>query len=240
MTDISVIITAHREGVLAGTTARSARRAIERARAEANLTSEVVLVFDNASDETRDILLHAFAGFDEAVVRPIETSLGDPGQARNAGVDAAEGTTATFLDSDDLWSSNWLTAAFAFCEARPDAILQSQCNVVFGTRETLWWHVDSEGPLFDPNYLAWGNYWDAMSFARTDIYRRFRFEPNDLKLGYGHEDWHWAVMTHEAGVPHKPVPETIHFKRARNGSQMSLVDSAGAVVRPLKFKGLPA
>jgi len=239
MVDISIIITAHREGVIAGTTARSACQAIERARAEAGLSAEVILVFDNASRDTVDVLEHGFAGFEDATVRRLDVSVGDPGQARNEGIAAATGTASTFLDSDDLWSSNWLVAAHALNQKRPDAVLHSACNVVFGQRRTLWWHVDSEGPLFDERYLAWGNYWDAMSFARTEIYREHLFAPNDLKLGFGHEDWHWAALTYANGIAHKPVPDTLHFKRSRAGSQMSLVDAAGAVVRPLHLKGEP-
>jgi len=239
MPDISVIVTAHREGVLAGPTAVSACRAIERARAEKGLSMEVLLVFDSASADTRDVLQNGFSGLEDAPVRAIDVSVGDPGLARNAGIEIATGTTSTFLDGDDLWSSNWLLAAYALSEKRPDAVLHSACNVTFGQFNNLWWHIDSEGPLFDPRYLGWANYWDAMSFARSDTYRRFPFIKNDLRLGFGHEDWHWGVATHEAGIPHKPVPETIHFKRRRAGSQMSLVEQANAVVRPTSLKRQP-
>jgi hypothetical protein len=104
--------------------------------------------------------------------------------------------------------------------------------MVFGDDRNLWWHIDSEGPFFNPEYLAWGNYWDAMSFARTSTYRQFPFRRNDLKLGFGHEDWHWNAMTIAANVPHKPAPETMHFKRRRPGSQMALVDQVGSVRLP--------
>lgn len=236
MPDISVIVTAHREGVLVGPTALSACRAIERARSERGLSIEVVLVFDNASRDTREVLENGFARLEDTPVRLIDVSLGDPGLARNAGIEIAAGTTATFLDGDDLWSSNWLVAAYALSEVRPDAVLHSACNVTFGQYRNLWWHIDSEGPLFDRRYLGWANYWDAMSFAHRDTYRRFPFVRNELSLGFGHEDWHWGVVTYEAGIAHKPVPETIHFKRRRAGSQMSLVERANAVVRPTSFK----
>lgn len=236
MTDISVIITAHREGLLAGPSAHSARRAIERAQAERGLAIEVILVFDSASRDTREILENGLSGLENAPIRIREVELGDPGLARNAGIEDANGTTATFLDGDDLWASNWLSAAYAFYETRPDAVLHSACNITFGQHQLLWWHVDSEGPLFDRHYLNWANYWDAMSFAGSDIYRQFPFIKNDLKLGFGHEDWHWGVVTFEAGVAHKPVPETIHFKRRRAGSQMSLVEQANAIMRPTRVK----
>jgi glycosyltransferase involved in cell wall biosynthesis len=236
MTDISVIITGHREGVLAGATARSALEAIAHAEQVCGVRCEVIVVLDRASDETRAVLQTGFAGRDPDSVRILETDEGDPGQARNHGIAAARGTCATFLDADDLWSYNWLSSSWEFCRKRPDAVAQSACNVVFGDLQALWWHIDSEGPLFDPHYLAWANYWDAMSFARTEIYRSHPFRRNDLVLGFGHEDWHWSAWTIAQGIPHKPVPETVHFKRRRAGSQMSLVDRAGALVWPLNVR----
>jgi len=88
--------------------------------------------------------------------------------------------------------------------------------------------------MFDPEYLAWRNYWDAMSFARTTICQKFPFRRNDLQLGFGHEDWHWNAWTIAEGVPHKPVLETMHFKRRRENSQMAVVDRSGSVRWPLE------
>lgn len=226
--DISVVLTAHREGVLSGVTARSARDAIAHA-AAAGLTCEVVLVLDRASQATAAVLESAFGSLPLQVLR---TDEGDPGQARNQGILAACGSFACFLDGDDLWSTNWLIEAHRLVTSRPDCVAHSACNMVFGNEKNLWWHIDSEGALFDADYLTWGNYWDAMSFARTELYRAFPFRKNDLKLGFGHEDWYWNVVTLEAGHAHKPVPGTMHFKRRRTGSQMALVDQAGALRWP--------
>lgn len=240
MPDVTVVLTAHREGVLAGATARSACAAIEHAQSSRGLSVEVIAVLDRPTRDTRLVLEHGLSGLQNVPVRILEVETGDPGQSRNIGIAEAAGTCSTFLDGDDLWSRNWLSAAWDLNQARPDAVAQSMCNVVFGLHTTLWWHVDSESGLFDPDYLAWANYWDAMSFARTDIYRRFPFKANDLKLGFGHEDWHWSVVTYQAGIAHKPVAGTIHFKRRRAGSQMSLVEDAGGVVWPSgPLKGLP-
>ena len=227
--DISVILTGHREQVLAGPSARSAREAIAYAETHLGLRCEIILVLDRSDVITRDVLLAGLS----AGVRVIETDEGDPGQARNHGVDASKGRCVAFLAGDDLWYYNWLTAAWTMGLSRPDAVLHSNCNIVFGDEENLWWHVDSEDSFFDPGYLAWANYWDSMSFGSTEIYRRFPFRRNNLKLGFGHEDWHWNCLTYETGIPHKPVPDTVHFKRRREGSQMAQVNALGAVVWPL-------
>jgi len=226
--DVSVVLTAHREGVLAGATARSARDAIAHA-AASGLTSEVVLVLDRASQVTAAVLEGAFRDLPLQVIR---TDEGDPGQARNHGILSARGTFASFLDGDDLWSENWLTEAHGFVTSRSNCVAHSACNMVFGNEKNIWWHIDSEGAFFDPDYLSWANYWDAMSFASTELYRAFPFRKNDLKLGFGHEDWYWNAATLDAGHPHKPVPGTMHFKRRRTGSQMALVDQMGALRWP--------
>lgn len=231
--DISVILTAHREGALVGASIRSAIAAIHHARDTDGLNCEIIAILDRTDQITRRTMQHGLSTLGDTLdVRIEETDEGDPGQVRNHGVKLAKGTCATFLDGDDLWSGNWLSAAWALCKERPDAVAQSMVNITFGGEKNLWWHMDSESALFDPDYLMWSNYWDAMSFAHTDIYRQTPFRANDLKLGFGHEDWHWSVITHAKGIPHKPVPETIHFKRRRKGSQMSLVDRADGVIWP--------
>lgn len=227
--DVSVVLTAHREGVLAGATANSARAAISCAVSKLNLDCEVVLVLDRSNSATEAVLETAFQDLRLTV---LHTDEGDPGQARNAGIAEARGMVSTFLDGDDLWSENWLIEGWNLITERPDCVGHSHCNLVFGAEHHVAWHIDSEGPLFDPEYLSWGNYWDAMSIAKTEIYRRIPFRRNDLRLGFGHEDWHWNVVTHREGIPHKPVPGTMHFKRRRPGSQMSLVAKADAVVWP--------
>ena len=226
--DISVVLTAHREGLIAAQSARSAEEAVADAAAH-GIKSEIVVVLDRADTATSSVLRHALEGR----ARFIETSEGDPGLARNRGVDVAQGDTVAFLDGDDLWSSNWLTAAFRQIAQRPDSIAHSACNLVFGRNRLLWWHTDSETALYDPAYMNWTNYWDALTLARRDLYRNIPFKANDLRLGFGHEDWHWNMVTLRKGHAHKPVPGTMHFKRSRSGSQMSAVDRVGGVPWPI-------
>lgn len=222
--DISIILTAHREGLLAGPTGRSAQAAMAAAQA-GGLRCEVIVVLDRADQLTRDVLEEVFG----ATASFVTSDAGDPGQARNRGIQAAQGLCAAFLDGDDLWSENWLVKAWDMSAGRPDAILHSACNLVFGVRRKIFWHADSETALCEPDYMKWLNYWDAMSFARTEIYRRYPFRPNDLTRGFGHEDWYWNSVTLADGIAHKPVAGTMHFKRARAGSQMSRVEQVNGI-----------
>lgn len=227
--DVSLILTLHREGLVVAPTVKSLKAAEAHFKAAHNRTTETIVVADRADALTVSVAREAFGGD----VKIIETDEGDPGMTRNRGIEAASGTCASFLDGDDLWSYNWLTEAWTAWSERPDAVWHSACNVVFGEQESLWWHRDSEDPSFDANYLLWANYWDAMSFASTELFRKYPFRKNDLALGFGHEDWHWNCLTFDADIAHKPVLNTAHYKRRRVQSQMSKVHDAGAVVWPL-------
>jgi glycosyltransferase involved in cell wall biosynthesis len=224
---ISVVLTAHREGVLAGPTIASLEAALARAAAAGLPGIEVVAVLDRPDADTAALVAAALPA-----ARRLVLDAGDPGVARNAGIAAAAGCFVALLDGDDLWSENWLAEAWGLVSARPDAIAHSELNLTFGAERSLWWHVDSEGPLFDPAYLDWANYWDAMTLARREVHLRFPYRPNDLALGFGHEDWHWNLVTLAAGHPHKPVPGTLHFKRRRHGSQLHKANAADSVPWP--------
>lgn len=234
MTDLSLIITAHREGILAGPTIRSAQAALAHAQ-NSGATLEVIVVLDRADDDTQRIMRHGFADTRSAAVSFIDSDEGDPGRARNLGIARASGFAATFLDADDLVSENWFAEALRAVKARPDAIFHPAVNQVFGIESNLWWHVDSESTLFDPLYLEWSNYWTAISCAPVATYRQIPFEANNLHQGFGHEDWHWNRVTLAAGHAHKPVPDTVYFIRRRRGSQMSQVLAADGVSWPMRL-----
>lgn len=228
MPDISAILTGHRERLLAGPALASFEEAANEARAN-GLTVETIIVLDRPDELT----LSVFAEAEARGHRLVLNDGGDPGLTRNRGVAEATGDFVAFLDADDLWSANWLTEGFAFCRRNPDrTVAHSEVNVVFGDQRNLWFHSDSTAPDFDFGYQRIANMWDAMSFARREIYLEFPFAKNAVSEGYAHEDWHWNNVTLEAGISHRPVPGTIHMKRRRAGSQMAKCAEADVVVKP--------
>ena len=223
-TDVTAVLTVHAEGVLAGPSFVSFDQAIEAAR-QSGLMVEGLIVMDRPDAATRE----EFSGV-ASRYRVLLSDAGDPGLARNAGVEAASGRFVSFLDGDDLWSREWLVLAHRLCAAEPDGIVaHSEVNVVFGEAHAMWWHIDSRDPDFDVDYLRIGNYWDAMSFAARAIHRQYPYMANDLRRGFGHEDWHWNCVTLENGIDHRPVAGTVHFKRRRRGSQMALCETVSAI-----------
>lgn len=227
MTKLSAVLTAHNEGFLAGPAIRSMWSALtcwEAAGGEV----EVVAVLDRPDELTRAVIQSAVGDTGNVIV----TDLGDPGLARNRGVQAATGEYVAFLDGDDLWSANWLVSGVEALQAGPQLIAHSEVNVIFGDEQYLWWHADSRSADFDPEYLLLGNYWDAMSLAPRHVYLQFPFVRNDLASGFGHEDWLFNCETLSSGIHHIPVAGTVHFKRRRPASQLSRCSSNDVVVRP--------
>lgn len=224
--DITAIMTCHSEGILAGPSMTSFQQAINHARAQ-GLSVEALVVLDRPNPAT----IRQFSHPPEDM-RILQTDLGDPGLARNEGARVATGHFVSFLDGDDLWCQEWLTAAHEFCAQQDGPVVaHSECNVVFGDMRVMWWHADSCDPSFNADYLRLGNYWDAMSFCHRQTLLAHPFVANDLSSGLGHEDWLWNCETLAVGINHRPVPGTVHFKRRRPGSQMALCDKAGAMVR---------
>jgi glycosyltransferase involved in cell wall biosynthesis len=214
MIDITAVLTAHSEAILAGPSLLSFERAV-RAATSSGLSVESLIILDRPDSVTLMELGDAHTRGHRITI----TEDGDPGMARNAATRQARGRFVTFLDADDLWCRNWLTAAHEFCKTRTNIVAHSECNIVFGNSRHMWWHADSEDAGFDAGVLRISNYWDAMSFAERRVFDEHPFARNDLSRGYGHEDWHWNCITLAAGISHRPIPGTVHFKRRRTGSQ---------------------
>lgn len=215
MTDITAVITAHREGALAGPSIRSLIDAVEAARGH-GLTVDVGVVLDDPDTTTRQM----FADVTERGWWVEEYGLKDQGAARNAAVARAGSPYLAFLDGDDLWSENWLVQAHQLCETRPGRIIaHPEVDWFFENSDNLFFHADQTEPGFDPNFLRFQNYWDAMCMAPIEAYREHPYVPRDVKAGFAYEDWSWSIDTYLAGYVHRTALDTIHFKRRRKASQ---------------------
>lgn len=220
MIDISVISTCHTEGRLMHATLKSIMFAIEEAKLM-GLAVDWIMVQDRIDRCTRDYLeLHKPVG-----VNLIELDVGDLGLARNYGAKVAGGRFISFLDADDVWSPNWLTAAYAFARSLPnqDVILHAAVGIFFEKNEHLWPVLDSESFDFCSQILFSKNCWAVSSFARREIFLRHPYPASDLKGGFGYEDWHFNCETLAAGIQHKLVPGTFHCYRVKSWKE-SLVD----------------
>ncbi len=192
--DISAVVTFHDEGLVANASLLSVARA--RALAESQgLRVETIAVLDGPDQFTFDYL----SGRTE-IDRLLRVAHGDPGMARNSGVEAAQGQYVAFLDGDDMWGENWLAAAHAFAiQDRRTLIMHPSATLYFGVHNYLFVHLDMEDEDFDLLNLSMLNYWTTLSFARRETYASIPFRPRDLARQVGFEDWGWNWRRSRAG-----------------------------------------
>ncbi len=230
MSDISIaaIVTAHREGSLAGISIQSCLDAVAEAEAH-GYSVQLLANLDRPNDETR-------AYFADLVTEGWtieETDFGDQGAARNHIIGLSSASHIAFLDGDDLWSRNWLVDAANLAARCPDkTILHPEFNWFFEENSNIHIHCDQDHPAFDWKNLRITNYWDALCFAPRASYEDFPYSKRDVKSGFGFEDWHWNCETVLAGYNHKVVDRTIHFKRRRLGSQTLEASGTRSLMRP--------
>ncbi|WP_183093443.1 glycosyltransferase family 2 protein [Nocardioides stalactiti] len=225
--DVAAIITAHAEGVMAGLSFRSLLDAVGVARAE-GIGVEVLVVLDNPTAATREV----FAEADEHGARVAEVSYADQGKVRNHAVGLTTAGHVAFLDGDDLWSENWLADAHRMCAGAPQVIGHPELNWFFENQQNLYFLPDQTDPDFDPALLRIANPWDALCLAPRSAYVDHPFSARAVADGYAYEDWHWMLETYRGGYVHRVVPETIHFKRRREGSQYVQARARKVLTRP--------
>lgn len=91
---VSVVIPTHNRAAVIG-------RAIRSALAQTYANLEIVVVDDNSSDGTADVLER----IKDPRVKVVRCRAGSAAAARNAGIAQARGQFVAFLDSDDSWDS---------------------------------------------------------------------------------------------------------------------------------------
>ncbi len=218
---LSVVITAHREGLLLTPALRSASRAIAHLRAHTAWEAEAIVVLDKPDEPT----MAAAQAWDEANVQRLRVDNGDPGTSRNDAVRLSSGELVAFLDGDDLWGANWLTETVRAQEFESrNVVWHPEVCVYFGLEPHVFRHIDMESREFDPLSLALVNCWTALSAAR----RQFLIDtPFAETKGVGFEDWDWNIAAIEQGALHKVVAGTGHAIRQRRRSRVKQASAAG-------------
>ena len=214
--NVSAIITAHKEGAMAGMSYRNLCECVATLE-EGGYLSETIIVLDSADDFTSSV----FSDIAENErTKLLITDYKDQGKARNRAIQEANGEYIAFLDGDDLWSANWLLDAYGVAlEKGKNTILHPEFNWFFGGTSSVLVGIDQLDKDYDPQFLRFANYWDAMCFAHSDVYKKIPYCDRDVDAGFAYEDWYWNCETLEHGFVHQIVTDTIHFKRRREGSQ---------------------
>lgn len=225
--DISVIVTAHSEGIMLGATMRSVAIAVSAAE-QAGFRCECLAGLDSPTDATRTIFKHK--DLSHWTVREVEFR--DPFLARNAMIEAATGRWIALVDGDDLISENWLERAAERLQVSSDkSVAHPEFNVIFDEQTTSFRKIECGDSLFLPEVFYFENYYDLMALASRSTYLKHPFSPREIDAGYGYQDWQWNMKTLAAGIEHLVVEDTIIFKRRRRNSVSQDNRARSAVVR---------
>jgi glycosyltransferase involved in cell wall biosynthesis len=227
--DISCIVTLHREGILAHKTLASITRAMRFAAAN-GARAELLLIADCADSETLQYLERS--PHLSSDTRILATDFGDPGLARNHGVQAARGEYIAIFDGDDLCSGNWLTEALRLARENPAYIVHPDYNVYFGAERWILRHPDQRNAGFRASQLLVENAWTALCVASRGTLLAIPYRDTPVNSGFGYEDWHWNCDTIAAGLVHVVAADTVHFIRLKtSGSRNAAALERSRLIR---------
>jgi Glycosyl transferase family 2 len=177
---------------------------------------ELVVVDDCSSDDTAGVLDRLAAQDRRVRVIRTDESVG-PCDARNRGLEVAEGELVAFCDDDDAWFAGVGPVVVDFLDAHPEVVAASSWHVVL--------HRDSggaavfRGPLeYGTDQLLWQNF-VALPFAvvrRGALSFDIRFDPA-LPTG---EDWDLWLRCSQEGLV-RTVPHVGYLYTQHGGSRVT-------------------
>jgi glycosyltransferase involved in cell wall biosynthesis len=209
---LSVIITAHAEGILIHRTLTSVRRALA-ALTHDESDFEIILHADSPTSSTLEYINHHK---DSTLknVRIFTNSFGDLGASRNFAIKEAAGKYIATIDADDLMSKGWLKKAIDYLEEQTvPTIAHSEYTIEFEGANSL---IIKHGEIdYDTDTLlsVYANRWNSVIVAPRGLLLQYPYTPNSP--GYGYEDWNLNCRLIHAGIHNTLIPETAIFVRRK-------------------------
>jgi glycosyltransferase involved in cell wall biosynthesis len=232
MTDLTLIVQAHNETVVAGPTMRSADLAVASAR-ERGYTVQTIIALDRATPATAAYFNQPRYDHWERLI----LDEGDLGATRNAVIKQAEGDFIACLDADDIFSDNWLSDGMdvvtAGAEGFKGVIASPELEVLFDRNLASTRNLEQDSPLFTPYYLYLRGYYDSLCIAPRQAHLDVPYSRRDIPNGLAYQDFQFAIETMARGWKHVIVKDTAIFKRRRDSSLVVESSARRAIVRSL-------
>ena len=227
--DLAVVVTFHREGLLAPSTLGSIARALEKLR-EAGFSYEAIFTLDRADDLTRGIV----ENWNGIEARILSLDVGDLARARNVATSQARGQFIAFMDGDDLYMSTWLSEAMKLATVTPGRFVwRPETILSFERYGMIWRPVElkkSEAALG----LSTQTLWPVCCVIERTLAAAIPYPPLDNEFPF--EDWAWNIALVEAGVTNRIVPRTGYgYRVKRRGSLLAASLAWPKHRRPTKF-----
>lgn len=204
--DLSVILTAHNEGILAHKTMLSVFKSLEKLKPK-GIEYEIIIHIDNGTRETKDYFERYRS---DKRFRIFENSFGDPSLSRNFSVENSRGEYVSCFDADDLLTENWYSDAFDIVTEDDNNIARFNFIVTFGG----WKTVITENVAFGEEevlYLAESNLYGSPFMCRKSLYLKNPQRANQPPFAY--EDWQWNLDIIAKGGKNVIVPKSAIFYR---------------------------
>ncbi|MEO5690817.1 MAG: glycosyltransferase [Candidatus Saccharimonadales bacterium] len=210
--DLSIIVTAHNEGLIAHKTMLSIFQAVNKLE---NTKWEIIVSLDNG---TADTLNYFKSLVKERGIKLLEVSFRDLSMSRNNAVAEACGAFVTFIDADDLMSADWLSSGLRLARTHNDAVIHPEYSVTFGDDNLIWQKRNSGSHDFDTLCLIDNNLWDSPCLAAREIFLNHPYHPNGN--GFGYEDKKFNCDILASKLTHLVAPRSILFVRRKNSGSM--------------------
>lgn len=243
---VSVVITAYNS-------ARYIRRAIESALTQEWSDIQIIVVDDGSTDDTACVIRSL-----EGNIKLLELATNHgPAVGRTFGLKHADGEYVTFLDADDYWLPDFVSATVTFLARNPTAIAVNtgyqvsdwdgtsyKCPVL--TPEDQDKYGKREGVILSNLYSFWGRYLNILTgtvMMRTEVARRTGGQRTELILTQDLEFWGYLGTFGPWGFINQPLfvtDQTVltpherlsKFRRRFNFFQHMNIDQWSARIRP--------
>lgn len=217
--DVTIVITAHLEGLLAYRTLH----AWQHTRAFATkrgITSKLIVVLNSASPETFQTVIDHQLDLD--IDQILTTTFSNPGPARNAGIATVTTPYTAIWDADDIPSENWLAAAVEYLKKSPTGtVVHPEITTYFGAQH-FWYRLPNQSdPWCDVRQLIIHHYWSSAIVTRTALLHDQPFVSAEIGSGVGPEDWEWNARVIALGATHHVVPGTVRFYRSKSTNSLN-------------------
>ncbi|MDO4746781.1 MAG: glycosyltransferase [Candidatus Saccharibacteria bacterium] len=226
---LTVGITAHAEGVLAHKTMKAVFAGLEELDAK-KYPYEIIVHIDNGTEPT----INYFKRYEkDKRIRIINSHFGDLGMSRNCIAENARGKYISFLDADDMLSSNWYVSALKRIEESKDTIMihpNIQFNFGAGTRLEFTERKDSFEKYEDAIVLAGVNRWCSAIMGERKTFLKYPYMKTEN--GYGYEDYCLNSNTVGHGIKHMVARDTVMFYRQKAEGSLLTSSNSDRVIQP--------
>jgi glycosyltransferase involved in cell wall biosynthesis len=184
---------------------------------------ELILVADSINDATRNALYIYFEKYryENIKISIIESYFQNLSQSRILGLKKSLGKYISFIDGDDLISTNWVADSIKMIIEEPsDTVFHPELVIQFNEAGYLR-HTYHPEVLVNEKEKALGllneNYWTSLFLCRREIVEIY-FDEVLSSDGFGFEDWTMYLNSLCQNVSHKIISNTIHYVRVKKKS----------------------